>query len=580
MKNNSIAYLIADLFKFFSTKRKFQIFFIFILSLFSAVAELATIGSLIPFIDIMIDPNKLFKYEILKNLFQFYEIVAISDIMFFMTALFIIIIIASIAIKVLLTYFSISVVHKISHELSIKIFKSMIFQPYSFHLKNNTSNTITNLSRSSAAIGILLLVTQSIVALILSLSIIMMLLYIDIELTLFGGTILGLFYILISIFSKKSLIKNSFKVAQNEELRIKNIQESFGGIRETILGNLYSIFVNKFKSIDWLMNKTLIKNNAIQVIPNHLVMMLAMLSLTVLIYIRSTSGAGLVSAIPILAGLILGAQKIIPQLQTMYNGWAKAQGNYKLVQELTNILNKTKGFSKKENKSFKPLKFKKDIILQSVSFKYENTGKYVFNNISLEIKKGKFIGIVGKTGCGKSTLVDIIMGLLEINRGKVKIDKINLNKNNIKNWQQNISHVPQSIYIADLSILENIVFGKDINLLDKKRLIECCKVAEIYQFINSKKHGFNTIVGERGGRLSGGQRQRIGIARALYLNSSLLVLDESTNALDENTEKKIFNNLRKYNQDVTIIAITHRKSLLKNFDYCYNLETNKLKNIN
>ena len=143
------------------------------------------------------------------------------------------------------------------------------------------------------------------------------------------------------------------------------------------------------------MNKTLIKNNAIQVIPNHLVMMVAMLSLTVLIYIRSTSDAGLVSALPILAGLILGAQKIIPQLQTMYNGWAKAQGNYKLIQELTNILNKTKSLSKKENKSIKPLKFKKNIILQSISFKYENTGKYVFNNICLEIKRGKFIGIVG-----------------------------------------------------------------------------------------------------------------------------------------------------------------------------------------
>ena len=172
-----------------------------------------------------------------------------------------------------------------------------------------------------------------------------------------------------------------------------------------------------------------------------------------------------------------------------------------------------------------------------------------------------------------------MIGLLKPTKGSILIDNIRLDKSNIKNWQKNISHVPQFIYLADLSVQENITFGLDHSKVDRKKLIESCKIAEIYNFIKSKRDGFNYIVGEKGGRLSGGQKQRIGIARALYLEKELLILDESTNALDDSIEKKILNNLKKFRKDTTIIHITHKKSLIKYFDSHFVFSKNRFKRI-
>ncbi|MDC0533538.1 ABC transporter ATP-binding protein/permease [Candidatus Pelagibacter sp.] len=577
MKKKSVLKLVLNLFKFFNKKRKLQIFFIFFLAIFSATAELVTIGSLIPFMDLMIEPARILNYPFLKNIFTTEKVADTKNVMIYMTIIFISLIIFSTLIKISIAYFSISVVHGIGHDLSVNIFRSTIYQPYYFHLRNNTSKTITNLSRAGAAIGTLHLIVQSFVSLIISVSIIFMLLYLDYKLTIIGGSILLFFYLTISLFFKRQLYLNSFKISNNEESRVKNIQESIGGIRETILGNMYKLFLHNFKYIDWTMNKALIKNTTITLIPSHFIMMIAMSSLTLLIFHKSFGDGGIINALPIIAGLILGAQKIIPQLQIVYSGWSKAQGNYKIIDEVLLVLKKLKSNLDIQNSSCKKMSFKNEIKIKSLAFKHHNSKSNIFQNVSMIIKKNQVVGISGDTGCGKSTLLDCIMGLLIPRNGAIQIDSISLNKKNIKNWQKNISHVPQFIYLTDASILENITFGIEKSKIDKNRLIESCKIAEIYKFIKSKKNGFNYIVGERGGRISGGQRQRIGLARALYLNKELLVLDEATNALDEKTEKKIFNNLKQFRKNTTVISITHKKSLIKYFDTHFVFLNNKLK---
>lgn len=237
MKRKSILILLLDLYKFLNKKRKFQIFLIFVLAIFSALAELITIGSLIPFVDLMIEPKRLFNYSLLENLFIFYEMEDLKDVMIFMTIIFVFLIIVSTLIRIFIAYFTIIVVHGIGHDLSVNIFKNTIYQPYQFHINNNTSKTITNLSRGGASIGILHYIVQSFVSLVLSISIIFMLLYLDLKLTIIGGSILVSFYLLISLLFKRMLFLNSFQISQNEESRVKNIQESMGGIRETIISN-------------------------------------------------------------------------------------------------------------------------------------------------------------------------------------------------------------------------------------------------------------------------------------------------------------------------------------------------------
>lgn len=579
MKQKPILILLLDLYKFFNKKRKFQIFLIFLLAIFSSTTELITIGSLIPFVDLMIEPTRLLKHSLLANLFTFYEINSSERIMIFMTTIFISLIVASSLIRLFINYFTIIVVHGIGHDLSISIFKNTIFQPYQFHINNNTSKTIANLSRGGACIGILHFVVQSFVSLILSVSIIFMLLYIDLKLTIIGGSILLPFYILTSLFYRRMLFLNSFQISQNQESRVKNIQESIGGIRETIIGNMYNLFLNNFRKIDWAMNKALIKNSVISLIPGHLIMMIAMTSLTLLIFYKSIGDGSLINSLPIIGGLIIGAQKLIPQLQILYTSWTKAQGNYKIIEEVLIALNKVKSNIKIKNSSLQKMPFNKEIRVKSLSFKHQNSKKNIFENVSFSIKKNNIVGISGSTGCGKSTLLDCIIGLLSPTSGSIKIDNIELNKRNVKNWQKNISHVPQSIYLADLSIQENITFGSDHSKINRKKLIESCKIAEIYDFINSKRNRFNYIVGEKGGRLSGGQKQRIGIARALYLEKELLILDEATNALDDNIEKKILENLKKFRKDTTIIHITHKKNLIKYFDSHFVFLKNRFKKL-
>ena len=579
MKRKSILILLLDLYKFLNKKRKFQIFLIFLLAIFSASAELITIGSLIPFVDLMIEPKRLFNYSLLENLFAFYGMENLKDVMIFMTIIFVFLIIVSTLIRIFIAYFTIIVVHGIGHDLSVNIFKNTIHQPYQFHINNNTSKTITNLSRGGASIGILHYIVQSLVSLILSISIILMLLYLDLKLTIIGGSILVSFYVLISLFFKRMLFLNSFQISQNEESRVKNIQESIGGIRETIISNMYNLFINNFRKIDFAMNKAKIKNAAISLLPSHLIMMIAMTSLTLLIFYKSFGDGSLVVSLPIIGGLILGAQKLIPQLQIVYTSWSKAQGNYKIVEEVLIVLNKVKSNIKIKNSLKQKMPFNREISVKSLSFKHQNSKKNIFENVSFLIKKNNIVGISGSTGCGKSTLLDCVIGLLKPTSGSIKVDNVRLNKSNIKNWQKNISHVPQFIYLADLSIQENITFGLDESKIDRKKLIESCKIAEIYDFIKSKKDGFNYIVGEKGGRLSGGQKQRIGIARALYLEKELLILDESTNALDDNIEKKILNNLKKFRKDTTIVHITHKKNLIKYFDSHFVFSKNRFKRL-
>lgn len=579
MKRKSILILLLNLYKFLNKKRKFQFFLIFLLAIFSAFAELITIGSLVPFVDLMIEPKRLFNYSLLENLFTFYEIDDLENIMIFMTIIFVFLIIVSTLIRIFIAYFTINVVHGIGHDLSVNIFKNTIYQPYQFHIDNNTSKTITNLSRGGASVGILHLIVQSFVSLVLCITIISMLLYLDLKLTIIGGSILVSSYLLISLFFKRMLFLNSFKISQNEESKVKNVQESIGGIRETIIGNMYNLFLNKFSKTDWAMHKALIKNSVISIIPSHLIMMIAMTFLTLLIFYKSFGASSLVDSLPIIGGLILGVQKLIPQLQIVYSSWSKAQGNYNIIEEVLIILNKVKSNIKIENSLIQKMPFNKEIRVKSLSFKHQNSKKNIFESVSFLIKKNDIIGISGSTGCGKSTLLDCVIGLLNPTGGSIKIDNIRLNKRNVKNWQKNISHVPQFIFLADFSIQENITFGLDHSKIDRKKLIESCKIAEIYDFIKSKRDGFNYIVGEKGEKLSGGQKQRIGIARALYLEKELLILDESTNALDDNIEKKILNNLKKLRKDTTIIHITHKKSLIKYFDSHFGFSKNRFKRL-
>jgi len=286
----------------------------------------------------------------------------------------------------------------------------------------------------------------------------------------------------------------------------------------------------------------------------------------------------LVSAIPVLGALVLGAQRLLPLLQQGYSALTNFRGARVSLDDSLQLLDQKIPAFYKTNHT-KKISFNNSLQFKDVDFRFSDETPYVLKNISFEIKKGTKIGIFGSTGSGKSTLLDLIMKLLEPNKGSILIDGVEINFHNSNLWQSTLSHVPQSIFLADTSISENIAFGIEKHLIDQDKVKRSAEIAQISEAIEKLDKKYDTLVGERGIRLSGGQRQRIGIARALYKNSKVLIFDEATSALDNETESKVMKEISKFENDITLIIVAHRLSTLKKCDKLFRINNGYIENI-
>jgi ATP-binding cassette subfamily B protein len=254
----------------------------------------------------------------------------------------------------------------------------------------------------------------------------------------------------------------------------------------------------------------------------------------------------------------LAAQRMLPLMQQCYSSWSIIQSNNQSLGDILDLLDQPLPTYSEEKISFND-----ELKIADVSFRYGEELPYILKNVNLTIKKGSRVGLIGATGAGKSTLIDIIIGLLEPTSGKLLVDGVSIKHGNARGWQINVAHVPQSIFLSDASISENIAFGVPSNAIDISRVRIAAELAELADFIESLPYKYQTVVGERGARLSGGQRQRIGIARALYKNASVIILDEATSALDGETEKLVMSAIEGLAGNVTLIIIAHRLSTLR-----------------
>ena len=282
------------------------------------------------------------------------------------------------------------------------------------------------------------------------------------------------------------------------------------------------------------------------------------------------------SSIPVLGALALGAQRLLPVMQQGYGSYSAIKGSWASLEDVISLLDQQ--IPSYAGKPFPhPIDFKESIRLELLGYKYSTEEPWIFRDIELTIKKGSRIGFIGQTGSGKSTIFDVIMGLIYPTEGQMKIDNQVITQENVRSWQARIAHVPQDIYLSDNSISENIAFGIPYEDIDLERVIEVAKRAQIDELIESWEEKYNTFVGEHGIRLSGGQRQRIGIARALYKDADVLIFDEATSALDNETEKSVVKSIEALEGDLTILMIAHRISTLKNCDQIIELVDKNIK---
>jgi ATP-binding cassette subfamily B protein len=399
------------------------------------------------------------------------------------------------------------------------------------------------------------------------------------KIALIVGSFLFIFYSIATFVSDKRLNYNSFKISNANNNLVKVIQETIGSIKEIILMSRPSVYSNEFLKADSTLRIKSSENQFISIAPKYLVDSLGILIIAFLAFYFNLSGESNSSLITILGTFALAAQRLIPAFQTLYSAISKIRSYGQSVLDVINLIELP--LSRKElNRTKDKYKMQEKIIFENVSFSYNNSKEKVLNNINLTILQGSCIGIKGSTGSGKSTLISLLIGLLPPTNGNIIIDGNYLYSKNedlfLQKWRNSLAYVSQDSFLTDNTLLANIAFGCMTDDIDLDKVKQAASFANIDKFINSTKDGYLTFVGERGVRLSGGQKQRIAIARALYKDSEILILDEATSQLDKYTESRILNSIKNLKNIKTIIMIAHRENTFENCDYVYSLENNSL----
>lgn len=401
------------------------------------------------------------------------------------------------------------------------------------------------------------------------------LIVIDPIVALIATTSFGLSYGLVTWLVRNRLKHNSQHIAREQTQVIKALQEGLGGIRDVLLDGTQPVYCNTYRKAEHPLKRAMANNLFIGGSPRFAMEALGITVIAALAYGLSNQIGGLAVALPTLGALALGMQRLLPALQQGYSAWTTIVGHRFSLVDTIEFLDQPLAKEALET-NLVPLQFQDDIRFVNVRFRYNSEGPWVLDDLNFTIPKGVRLGIVGSTGSGKSTTLDLLLGLLLPTEGELLVDGQNINGTRIRAWQRTIAHVPQNIYLADSTIAENIAFGVSPEAINLERVKQAAQQAQIAEFIEGRAKGYNAFVGERGIRLSGGQRQRIGIARALYKQATVLVLDEATSALDNETERLVMRAIKELNSNFTIVLIAHRLTTVQDCDIIFELEHGKI----
>ncbi len=576
----SPAYIFLKIFQKAKKVRRKQLLLLLLLTLISLMFEMLSVGSLIPFIDALSgesdlnNPENLKFIKIITDYFLPYE-----NKKFILMVIFIFFTIISYLFKIFIIWFAGYIHNNIGHEINLEIFKKTVFKKYYYHINTNSSKFVGNINKSDRFRSAIAYVLQLIISIIMVIGFLVFLIFLDKKLVLLLSVVGIFLYFITYLFLKKKMSAISIVEANEIDNRIRILQETSANIREVLISGLQKKFLGIFKSSDDNLKKILIKNIIYTNIPGNFILMVATILLSILIFFYSNKSGGIISNLPIMAAVIFLLQKMIPQLQFIYTCFSKLKLHSQSLYDVKDLLYSTDSNIETEIIEKKDVSFKKSIKISNGKFSYDINSREILNNINIEIKKNETVLILGNTGSGKSTLEDILIGLISLNSGKLLIDEIEIDESKIFSWQKKISHIPQHASFLDSSILENITFTKKFEDIDEEKLHQVTKIAEIYDFIVESANGFQSIIGERAKKLSGGQKQRIALARALYSDKEVLFLDEATNALDKEMEEKIFTNIFNDKKNKTIIVISHNEDLAKFFDKVLKVEKSEVKQI-
>ena len=549
--------------------------------LIMSLLDMTGVASILPFMAVLTNPSLIQTNAILNYMFEASNIFGVESnqqFIFVLGLLVLIILITSLSFKALTYYAQVRFVHMREFTIGKRLIEGYLNQPYSWFLSRHSADlgkTVLSEVQQLILDGMrpaLELIAQCMVMI----AIISLLIYVDLKLTLIVGLSLFGVYLIIFYFVSKLLNRYGSERLKNNQIRFTTVNEAFGAAKEVKVGGLEQTYINKFSNSAKIFAQTHAFRMVISALPRYILEAIAFGGvLLMILYLMSQTGT-FNSALPIVSLYVFAGYRLMPAVQKIYESFTQltfiSPALDKLYLDLKNlkpgIINNTQNI----------LPLNKTISLKNVFYSYPNSSKTTLKDISLTVPAKSTVGLIGTTGSGKTTIADIILGLLEPQKGFLEIDgKIITNKNS-RSWQRSIGYVPQQIFLADDTIASNIAFGLETKDINEEAVERASKIANLHDFVmNDLNNKYQTKIGERGVRLSGGQRQRIGIARALYHNPQLLILDEATSALDNQTEKAVMDAINNLGKNITIIVIAHRLNTIKMCDKNFILEKGRIK---
>lgn len=561
------------MFQIFENKQKRQLIWLLLAIIVGAGVELVSLSSVLPFVEMITEPDTMMDDRYVQIVSGMTGVTEFSALVILMCALIIGLFVIKNIYVVFLSNFQYQFTYYGLRDLSSKVMNGYMEKSYPFFLNHNSAELLKSVQTDTNMFYVTVLNgTQLISECIVSFVLVIYLIIKDPVIAISMAVVLGIF-----AFGFMSIFRKAFKRMGNEyrvfvEEQIKCMHQSFGGIKEIKISDNEQFFKDQFWDIAAGLAKNQVKNGLYNAIPKPMMETMVIGVILVIVAIKTASGNSAASFIPIITVFALAAFRLLPSVNKISSYVGVIMYNKVAVEAVYNEVNEMKGnLSRRENTIEEEIQFHKAISLNDVVFAYEGAEKNVIDHVSLEIQKNTSVAFIGPSGAGKTTIVDVMLGILKNQQGSITVDGTDI-RNAMSGWHKKIGYIPQVIYLMDDTIRNNIAFGLKAELIDDNQVWRALEEAQLRSFVESLEDGLDTMVGELGTRLSGGQRQRIGIARALYRQPELLVLDEATSALDNETERAVMEAIDSLHGKLTLIIIAHRLTTIKNCDVIYEIK--------
>lgn len=564
---------IRQIFYILNRKQKIRLFIVGVITLIGGAVEMLGISAILPFINAVLSPDIILSNKYMRLIFDFLRMKSTTQFIVFLAVAIILIYI----IKNVYIIFMYDIQNRFNNNnkrrISVRLMDFYVQQPYLYFVAHDSAELMRNINTDTtmffAAISQMLhLFTEGSVCLFIFL----FLLYQDKTITIALVVAMGLFMLFTIKVIKKRMKKLGIEMREINVKMNKSILQAFGGIKEIKLSEREKYYIDEYESECRKHANNNIRTQMYANVTKPLMETIGVAALLGIIAVKIISGVDLTYFIPVLSTFAIAAFRVMPSVSRIMNAINALSYNRVAVDKIYRAFERVRKDELLEKKEgVQILNFDKEIRVDNVTFSYPNTNKNVLKDVSLIIPKNKSVAFIGTSGGGKTTLVDVILGVLPPTDGNVYVDDCNI-EDNIKQWHKKIGYIPQNIYLSDESIRKNVAFGIKESDIDEEQVLNAIRLAQLEEYINGLPEGLDTKVGERGIRMSGGQRQRIGIARALYNNPDVLVLDEATSALDTDTEIAVMESINNLQGDKTIVIIAHRLTTIQNCDYIYRVQ--------